>query len=58
VTVKHVHVRKPVEFTLPSFVPAWIQSYAQPAADSKKLKISFATEEPVRYGKSGRRARK
>jgi type IV secretory pathway TraG/TraD family ATPase VirD4 len=56
--VKHVHVRKPLEYFMPSFVPAWYVSYATSAGDSNRLNIKFTLEEPGRKANSGRRARK
>jgi type IV secretory pathway TraG/TraD family ATPase VirD4 len=58
VVVKHVHVRKPVEFYVPSFTPAWIRDYATSVSESTKLNIKFAIDDSNRSGKTGRRSRK
>jgi type IV secretory pathway TraG/TraD family ATPase VirD4 len=58
VTVKHVHVRRPAEYFMPSFTPKWISEYAVSVAESNKLNIKFTVDDTNRSGKSGRRARK
>lgn len=58
VIVKHVHVRKPIEYMMPSYEPMEIHGYASPATESNKLNVTFATEEPSRNSRSGRRARR
>jgi type IV secretory pathway TraG/TraD family ATPase VirD4 len=64
VIVKHIHVRKPVEYFVSSVIndsennPRWIKPYVTSVAESNKLNIKFAVGETSRKGDKGRRARK
>lgn len=59
VVVKHIHVRRPIEYYLPdSFTPPWIEEYLKPEFEQNKLDIRFNSAVGNKGSQLGRRARR